>query len=62
MDAAALSDRKAGASDLLLEHCFALELDSAEEATRQPTAVDRLEALLGAEMARRLLLALSARR
>jgi hypothetical protein len=62
MDAAAVSDRKTGGSDLLLEHCFALGLDSAEETTRTPTAVDRLEALLGTEMARRLLLALSARR
>ena len=63
MDAAAVSERKAGASDLLLEHCFALDLDpAADDARRSPTAVDRLEALLGTEMARRLLLALSARR
>lgn len=62
MDAAAVSERKSGASDLLLEHCFALDLDPAADARRSPTAVDRLEALLGAEMARRLLLALSARR
>lgn len=62
MDAAAVNHRKQGASDLLLEHCFALDLDSVVESERRrPTAVHRLEALVGAEMARRLLLALSSR-
>ena len=62
MEAAAVSRRKPFASDLLLEHCFALDLGP-HEAQRSPaTAVARLEALLGAEMARRLLLALSGTR
>ena len=58
MDAATVSDRERGASDLLLEHCFALDRPPVETVT----PVARLEALIGAEMARRLLLALSARR
>jgi hypothetical protein len=63
MDAAAVSRRKSGASDLLLEHCFALDLGCAPDAEPGRTAaVARLEALLGAEMARRLLLALSGTR
>lgn len=63
MDAAAVSRRKPGASDLLLEHCWALDLGSPAEADAGPTpAVARLEALLGTEMARRLLLALSGTR
>jgi len=61
MDAAAVSHRKQGASDLLLEHCFALDTGSLAETERRPTAVDRLEALLGTELARRLLVALSSR-
>ena len=63
MDVAAASHRKPGASDLLIEHCFALELGGTPEAEQGGTAaVARLEALLGAEMARRLLLALSGTR
>lgn len=60
MDAAAVSHRNPGASDLLLGHCFALDQEPAAETdARRPTANDRLEALVGTEMARRLLLALS---
>ena len=63
MDAAAVSRRKPGASDLLLEHCWALDLGAPAEAEQGPAAaVARLEALLGTEMARRLLLALSGTR
>ena len=55
--AAAVTHPKRAASDLLLEHCFALD-----ECDRfRPTAAARLEALLGSELARRLVLALSAR-
>lgn len=54
MDAAA--PVKPRASELLLEHCLALDADR-----RRPTARDRLEALIGSELARRLVLALSAR-
>jgi hypothetical protein len=61
MDAAAVSEHERGASDLLLGHCFALDRQPTAE-TDAPTAVDRLEALIGTEMARRLLLALSGRR
>jgi len=60
MDAAAVSHRNPGASDLLLEHCFALDRETdAELGRRSPTAAERLEALVGTEMARRLLLALA---
>ena len=62
MDAAAVNHRKPGASDLLLEHCFALEWGSETDTARRPTAADRLEALIGSEMARRLLLALCSSR
>lgn len=63
MDAAAVSHRNPGASDLLLEHCFALDRDPPLDADRRhPTAADRLEALIGSEMARRLLLALCSAR
>ena len=58
MDAAAVSHPKPGASDLLLEHCFALDSDDG----RRPTAAARLEALLGRELAHRLVRALSAAR
>jgi hypothetical protein len=58
MDAAAVSHLKPVASDLLLEHCFALD----ERDRRRPTAAARLEALLGSELAHRLVLALSAAR
>jgi hypothetical protein len=49
MDAAA----SAKASDLLLEHCLALDPER-----RRPTARARLEAVLGSELTRRLVLAL----
>ncbi len=54
MDAVATA--KPRASALLLEHCLALE-----PAGRRPSARLRLEELIGAELARRLVLALSAR-
>jgi hypothetical protein len=53
MDAAAT----ARASELLLEHCQALDPHR-----RRPTARVRLEAVLGSELARRLVLALCAPR
>lgn len=56
MDAAAVSNLKPAASELLLEHCHALDLD----ASGRPTAAARLEALIGKELARRLVRALSA--
>ena len=56
MDAAAVSPPKPVASELLLEHCFALDSDDG----RRPTAAARLEALLGRELAGRLVRALSA--
>jgi hypothetical protein len=56
MDAAAVSHPKRPASDLLLEHCFALG-----DGTRRPSAAVRLEALLGRELARRLVRALCSR-
>ena len=55
MDAAALTHVKPAASELLLAHCFALESDD----RLHPTAAVRLEALLGSELARRLVSALS---
>ena len=58
MDAAAVNPPKRSASELLLEHCFALE----ETDGRRPPAAARLEALLGSELARRLVVALSSRR
>jgi hypothetical protein len=57
MDAAAVTYPKPRASELLLEHCFALGADG----SRRPTAAARLEALLGRELARRLVSALSTR-
>lgn len=57
MDAAAVSQPKPVASELLLEHCFALDGDDGG----RPTAAARLEALLGSELARRLVRALSSR-
>ena len=54
MDAAAAV--KPRHSHLLLEHCLALEV-----VRRRPTARARLDALLGNELARRLVLALTAR-
>jgi hypothetical protein len=54
MDAAAsLNHPKPTASQLLLEHCFALDTHAP-----RPTAAARLEALLGPELARRLVAAL----
>ena len=58
MDAAAVSRPKPSASELLLEHCFVLESDDGG----RPTAAARLEALLGRELALRLVRALSAAR
>jgi hypothetical protein len=57
MDAAAVTHPKRSASDVLLEHCFALGGDG----TRRPPAAARLEALLGRDLARRLVRALSSR-
>ena len=56
MDAAAVTHPKPAASELLLEHCHALDIDNHS----RPTAADRLEALVGKELARRLVRALSA--
>jgi hypothetical protein len=58
MDAAAVIHEKPVASELLLAHCSALDSDD----RCRPTAAARLEALLGAELARRLVLALSTAR
>lgn len=55
MDAAALSRRKAAPSELLIGHCLVLESEL------RPTALDRLEALLGRDLTRRLVSALSSR-
>lgn len=57
MDAAAVSQVKPAASELLLAHCSALDSDD----RCRPTAAARLEALLGSELARRLVSALSSR-
>ena len=58
MDAAAVNHPKPAASELLLEHCHALDIDSRS----RPTAKDRLEALVGKDLAGRLVRALSATR
>ena len=58
MDAAAVSHLKPAASELLLAHCSALDSDD----RCRPSAAVRLEALLGSELARRLVSALSAAR
>jgi hypothetical protein len=58
MDAAAVSHGKPAASELLLAHCSALDSDD----RCRPTAAARLEALLGSELARRLVSALSTAR
>ena len=55
MDAAAVSHLKPAASELLVAHCSLLET----KVRRSPTAAARLEALLGSELARRLVSALS---
>lgn len=57
MDAAAVSYVKPVASELLLAHCSALD----SEDRCRPSAAVRLEALLGSELARRLVSALSSR-
>ncbi|MCP9484814.1 MAG: hypothetical protein MSC30_03050 [Gaiellaceae bacterium MAG52_C11] len=57
MEAAAVSPRETAASDLLLAHCFALDCEEPGS-----TALVRLEALLGPELAHRLLRALGSRR
>ncbi|MEP7225028.1 MAG: hypothetical protein ABI783_08730 [Actinomycetota bacterium] len=57
MDAAAVSHVKPAASELLLAHCSALDSDD----RFRPTAAARLEAVLGTELARRLVLALRSR-
>ncbi len=57
MDAAAVSYVKPAASELLLAHCSALD----SEDRCRPSAAVRLEALLGSELARRLVSALSTR-
>jgi hypothetical protein len=58
MDAAAMTRLKPAASELLLRHCDALDFDSREH----PTAAARLEALVGKELADRLVRALSSAR
>ncbi len=58
MDAAAVSRLKPAASELLLAHCSALGRDD----RCGPTAAARLEALLGRELTRRLVSALSTAR
>jgi len=55
MDADAVNRLKPAASELLLEHCFVLD----DHDGRRPTAAARLEALLGRELALRLVRALS---
>ena len=55
MDAAAISRPKPGASELLLEHCFALD----DHDHGRPTPTARLEALLGRDLALRLVRALA---
>ena len=55
MDAAALSPRKIAPYDLLIGHCLVLESE------RGPTALDRLEAVLGRDLTHRLVTALSSR-
>ena len=51
MDAAAVSHLKPAASELLLAHCSALDSDDRVPARPPP---HRLEALVGSELARRL--------
>lgn len=58
MDAAAVTHAKPAAAELLLAHCSALDSDE----RWRPTAAARLEALLGSELARRLVTALSTAR
>ena len=58
MDAAAVTHPKPAASDLLLAHCYALETADA----RRPAVAERLDAILGRELAQRLVAALGPRR
>jgi hypothetical protein len=58
MDAAAVNQVKPAASELLLAHCSALD----NHDSWRPTAAARLEALIGSELARRLVSALSVAR
>ena len=58
MDAVAVSHPKPAASELLLEHCLVLDSHDGP----RPTAAARLEALLGHELAHKLVRALSAAR
>jgi len=53
MDAATASNLESRGTDLLLERCFALEREG-----RCTPARDRLEALVGAELAHQLMFAL----
>jgi hypothetical protein len=55
MEAAAVCHDKPAPTELLLAHCRVLEPDLG------PTARDRLEAVLGRELTRRLVRALSSR-
>lgn len=55
MNAAAHSRERSGGTDLLLRHCRALDAET------PPSAHVRLEALLGSELARRLVAALARR-
>jgi hypothetical protein len=57
MNAAVVAQRDPCASDLLLEHCFALD-----RRPGCPTARVRLEALIGTELAHRLVYALTSPR
>jgi len=57
MDVATVNHLKPVATELLLAHCSALE----SEDQRRPSAAARLEALLGSELARRLVSTLSSR-
>ena len=58
MDAAAVTQPKPAASELLLAHCLALETAD----SRRPAVAARLEAMLGTELAQRLVAALAPRR
>ena len=55
MDAAAVIRPKPAASELLLEHCYVLDSHDGG----RPTAAARLEALLGRDLAHRLVRALT---
>ena len=57
MEAAAVTQPKRTPSQHLLDHCLALS-----DGDTRPSARDRLEALVGSELARKLVLALSTAR